>query len=368
MAKYKKRADGRYQAYLDIGHDDNGKRIRKVIYAHTISEMEEKLLKAKVERQSGCLVNSPEMYLEEYALIWLKTYKNDKRTNTIAMYSNIIDKHIIPALGHFKLKDIKRSDIQMAISERKEHYRICEQFRLTLKQIFESAIDDKLLASNPCTKIVLPDKPRSNKRALTDIEKEAIKKADFSDRERAFIYLIYFFGLRREEALAVISSDFDFKKRTLRINKAIVFDKNIGKLEATKNNSSDRMLPIPDSVIPFFKEYISKLDSLYLITKLDGGMMTQSSYVKMWNQITKKMNDSVATEQEKKLKIKPITGLTAHIFRHNYATMLYYSGISIKKAAQLMGHSNTKMIMDVYAHLDDEKENVVDRINNMMVL
>lgn len=368
MAKYKKRSDGRYQAYLDIGHDEDGKRIRKVIYARTISEMEEKLLKAKVERQGGCLVSTSEMSLEEYASSWLKTYKSDKRTNTVAMYKNIIYKHIIPALGHYKLKDIKRSDIQMAISERKDHYRICEQFRLALKQILESAVDDRLISSNPCSKIVLPDKPRNTKRVLSDIEKEAIKKADFSDRERAFIYLIYFFGLRREEALAIIASDFDFKEKTLRINKAIVFDKNTGKLEATKNISSDRTLPIPDIVIPFFKEYIKKLNSLYLITKLDGEMITQSAYVKLWNRIITKMNDSVTTDQEKKLKQYPITGLTAHIFRHNYATMLYYSGISIKKAAQLMGHSNTKMIMDVYAHLDDEKENIVDRINQIVAL
>lgn len=43
--------------------------------------------------------------------------------------------------------------------------------------------------------------------------------------------------------------------------------------------------------------------------------------------------------------------------------MLYYSGISIKKAAALMGHTDTKMIMQVYAHLDDEKEQTSEKIN-----
>lgn len=64
-----------------------------------------------------------------------------------------------------------------------------------------------------------------------------------------------------------------------------------------------------------------------------------------------------------KKEICPITDLTAHIFRHNYATILYYSGISIKKAAALMGHTDTKMIMQVYAHLDDEKEQTSEKIN-----
>ena len=88
----------------------------------------------------------------------------------------------------------------------------------------------------------------------------------------------------------------------------------------------------------------------------------------MWESIVNKMNVAESTDDEKSMKQKPINGLTAHIFRHNYATMLYYSNISLKKAAQLMGHSDTKMIMDVYAHLDDKQENVVNKINDLIAL
>lgn len=368
MAKYKKRADGRYQVSISVGHDDKGKLIRKVIYARTISELDRKVTELKYKLQSGTLVKSPDTLLKDYALAWLETYKSNKRTNTIAMYNNIINKHIITALGHLKLKEITRSDIQFAITDRSEHYRTCEQFRMTLKQILDSALEDNLITFNPCSKIELPEKPRHTKRALTEREKDALKKAVFSPREQCFINLIYFFGLRREEALAIIPSDFDFKSSTLRINKAIVFNGNAGQLEPTKNATSDRTMPIPESIKPFFKSYIHDLKYLYLIYKTDGGIMTQSSYVKMWQSIIKKMNAAVITDTELKLKQTPISGLTAHIFRHNYATMLYYSGISLKKAAQLMGHSDTKMIMDVYAHLDDKQEQVTSKINSNIAL
>lgn len=101
--------------------------------------------------------------------------------------------------------------------------------------------------------------------------------------------------------------------------------------------------------------------------------MTHSSYVKFWNGIIKELNRAVMTDSQwqavesmpKNIRAKnrPITGLTAHIFRHNYATMLYYSGISIKKAAALMGHSSTKMIMEVYSHLDEEKEQTLEKLD-----
>ena len=48
--------------------------------------------------------------------------------------------------------------------------------------------------------------------------------------------------------------------------------------------------------------------------------------------------------------------------------MLYYSDISQKKAVELMGHSDLKMIMEVYAHLDEKKEAVQAKINKAIAL
>lgn len=75
----------------------------------------------------------------------------------------------------------------------------------------------------------------------------------------------------------------------------------------------------------------------------------------MWGRIIKKMNASVTSDKEKSIGAEPITSLTAHIFRHNYCTMLYYSCISQNEAVELMGHTDIKMIMKVYAHLNEKK-------------
>ena len=368
MAKAKKRADGRYQQSISIGRDENGKLIRKVVYGTTRAELEQKVTELKLSLNSGKFVKNGDTMLIDYARAWLSTYKVNKGINTQAMYENIIEKHIEPSLGHYTLSEIRRSDIQQTISERSDKYRTCEQYRITLKQILDCAVEDGIIASNPCTRIELPTKPRSTKRALNDLEKQAISTAAFADMDKAFVWLIYFFGMRREEALAIMPADFDFKAMLLHVHKAIVFDGNTPVLSVTKNATSDRYINIPEQAVPFFKTYIANLKSMYLIHKENGELLTQSAYTKMWRRILKCMNEAVITEAEKKMNIKPISGLTAHIFRHNYATMLYYSGISIKKAAQLMGHANTKMIMEIYAHLDDEKENVSEKINNVISL
>ncbi|WP_278627150.1 tyrosine-type recombinase/integrase [Thomasclavelia cocleata] len=47
--------------------------------------------------------------------------------------------------------------------------------------------------------------------------------------------------------------------------------------------------------------------------------------------------------------------LTPYIFRHTYTALLYYSGTRLKDAQYYMGHSDSKMLNEVYIHLDKHK-------------
>ena len=55
---------------------------------------------------------------------------------------------------------------------------------------------------------------------------------------------------------------------------------------------------------------------------------------------------------------------TCHQLRHSYCTMLYYTSVKIKKAQELMGHSSADMVYNVYTHLDEERENVDETLND----
>ena len=62
-----------------------------------------------------------------------------------------------------------------------------------------------------------------------------------------------------------------------------------------------------------------------------------------------------------------ISGLTAHVFRHNYYANLCYQipTVSIKRIAQLLGDTE-KMVLDVYNHIILEKEDASKAVNNAM--
>lgn len=367
MAKYKKRKDGRYCTNVYTGeYGNNGQRIKITLYAKTIRELDSKVIELKYKLQNGGYIKSKNMHFSEYANSWYETYKSQKRTRTKQMYNYVLETYIKPEIGNLPLDKIVRSDIQNIIKKNYSHRRTCEQIRLVLNQIFRNAIDDDLLIKNPVTRIELPNKTLSSKRALTQVEKTAIQKADFNNRERAYIYILFYCGLRKCEALALTKMDFNFKRKEVSVNKDLIFVHNNPVIEDTKNAYSVRSIPLPDEAIPFLKIYLKDLPGIYLFTCADGKRpITESSYKRLWEGISKKINVAACSEAELAINSEKISGITAYTFRHNYATMLYYSGISLKKASEYMGHCDTKMILNVYSHLDEEKENAKEKMRSI---
>ena len=146
----------------------------------------------------------------------------------------------------------------------------------------------------------LPAYKSKEKRALTDLEIKAIKTADFTDREKCFVYLLYGCGLQRGEALALTKYDISLEKAEISISKSIAFDVNKSYIKETKTVRGQRTVPMLGYLHSFLKNYIKSVDS-YLITKADGSMSTQSSFDRMWEQIIKKMNIAVGGTDEIKL-------------------------------------------------------------------
>lgn len=354
MAKYKKRADGRYCANVQIGYDGGtGKRKYKTIYAKTIAELEQKKAEILIQREQGTVIDNKSVTVSEWSLKWLETYKSNKAYTTYALYQSILKNHIVPEIGHIKLKDLKQLDAQRLINSRADKKRLCEQIKLTLNQIINTAIDNNLLNKNVCKNIELPNNQKVEKRSLTKEEIQQIKNADLSIKERAFITVLLCAGLRRGEALALNKDDIDTKNQIININKAVYHDnKGAAHLKEPKTKTSARKVIISFYANEILKNYLETLDGEYLFTlatKKDT-LMRRKSFTRFFDTIKDKVN---------------IKDLTSHMLRHTYATNLYYAGVDIKQAQQLLGHSNVKITLDIYTHLQTNEQDIIDKLNKL---
>ena len=356
--KYKRQKDGYYHTRVwDGTFTDLGKKHYKELRSSKSSkDLETKVRLHNEALNAGKYVIKSDTTFVEYARMWLDTYKVDASLNTRRMYENIIYKHLCDITT--PIGGLNRSCL-VAVADKSKGDRTRQQIVLTLKQIAKSAVRDKLLSQATFEDIftdTIKVKYKSpEKRALYAYEKDAIKKACFGESEKAFVTLLYYCGLRRGEAIALTTKDVDITAGTVTINKAVCFDVNTPVVKDTKNETH-RVVPLPNEAILALKSYVESCNG-YLFHMKDGSLITKSSLDKMWRRILRDLNDVSA---------QPITGLTPHIFRHNYCATLcgQIPKISINRIAELLGDSK-QMVIEVYNHSTESKQQVNDVINNV---
>jgi len=374
-AKYKKNERGEYTARVwDGTYNRDGSKHRKKLTSKKSSADLERIVadfKDKVNNREVSVYSG--QTFTEYAYEWLSISKSAKEQNTRAMYANVIKVHLSD-YDNLLLVEFTHSHFQQAINLQLDHPRTCQQIYITVKQIIKSAVRDHILPKSAiddiCDDISLPKYTKSDKRPLTALEKEAFFNARLDDRKLAFVSILYYCGLRRGEALALSPSDFDWTKNEVRVRNVIVFDKNNGTPTVKpypKSNNGIRTVPIPDAGIAKIKPFVDGNNDPYLFHGQNSDLMTLTAFIRMWQSIIASMNAACGynANAKKDRQEKPITGLTPHIFRHNFCTSLCYEipKISTKMIARLLGDSE-RMVLEVYSHIKEDQEDLTGSLNS----
>lgn len=369
--KYKKNARGEYETRIwDGTYNPDGSKHRKYLVSKKSSaDLERQVSALKQRVKEGGAVEYSEVSFGEYKQRWLTISKSSREKNTIAMYERILAR--LAFLDEYRLTDIRHSHLQQAINENAEHPRTCQQIALTFKQIIRMGVRDHLLPRSAIEEITegisLPRYIRTERRALTPVEKEAILTAELDAKKAAFLAILYYCGLRRGEALALSRFDFDWNKMTLSVTKTLIFSPYPEIKPYPKSKNGIRIVPIPAAAVPRIRPFVEASDGGCLFHVRSGSMMTATGYDRMWRSILVSLNAAAGYNANQKIgkPEKPIQGLTAHILRHNYCTELCYQvpSISTKMIARLLGDTE-KMVLEVYSHIVEEKEEVDKTIND----
>ena len=334
-AKYTRGPDGYFKTNVWDGtyKKDGRKHYVSIRSKKSSADLEKKRIAFEESVRDRTNIRQSDISFMAYTREWKRVYKDGRAHNTREMYENVIEKHLI-ALDGVKLQDIGRIHLQMVLNNASGKDRTCQQISMTFFQILKSAVADNLFSANVYETIrnntdSIKYKP-NEKRPLTEYEKEALFTAEYKyASDQVFAYLLYGCGLRREECIALTVFDFNLSDQSVSVNRAHEFVKGKPQQKDPKTCNGFRTLPIPEKILPVVRAYVESLKAsgkTYLFATQRGEPATLSCYRRMWERIKKK---------KKKSTNEPITGLTAHVFRHNYCTMLCYQipKISIKRIA-----------------------------------
>lgn len=363
MQKYKKRADGRYLAQIQIGYQSNGKPKYKNIYARTLSELDAKIVDFKADLNKGIVIDDKKLTVEKWAEIWLDTYKTNIGYNTRVRYCNIINQQIKPYLGAVRLSKLKLAEVQRlinALAADGYSYSTMKKVKETLGQMFKQAILNGYVYINPVDGVQLPPATASERKPLT--ENDIIKLGFFCKgyKHGALIMTLLYTGVRRGELLALTWDDINFSKNTISINKAVEFRNNQPYIKQPKTKKGIRTVPMPSILIPYLEKLKETATSDFVFVTTHGQPHSDTSIKRLWNGFLRDYNRFLHFEKKEVV-------FTMHQFRHTYATIMYRAGVDVKTAQEFLGHSSINITLDIYTHLEEvTKQKGADKLNEFI--
>lgn len=352
----RKRKDGRWEGRYVAGHDANGKEIRKNVLGKTQAEVKDKLRKAIEEAKYLDVAKADEYTVERWVKTWFEIYsKPNLRESTQERYLNHIEYHIIPEIGHIKLRKLTVRDIQVMYNNVRDHGRVLKgpndkrdkslsasyihSLHRMLKMCLERAVKEELLIRNPCDNVVLPKVEREEMKIL----KPENIKAYLAEAERRgclpMMFLELCSGLRKGELAALLWEDLDIENKTISINKQATRVKGGGvKVTRPKTATSIRKEPIPQQAVDLLiHEHEKHPDSPYMFpSPVTGDMLYPDSL----NDINEKILDAIGVER-----------VRFHDLRHTFATIALQSGVDIRTVSGMLGHADPGFTLRTYTHV-----------------
>src|SRR5215216_5980192 len=211
-----KRKDGLFQGMYTAQTPDGPK--RKYIYGRRKKDVERKLAEAMGDAARGIVFDAGTLTVGAWLDAWLSTCVKplvdaDKLAySTYKRYAGIVGKHLKPALGHRKLKDVTRAEVRKLYASKGETLspRSVDYIHVTLQTALSRAVRDDLIARN----VAEGERPRSSRdrrsddvKALSPAQVRALLDAARGTRNEALYIVALHTGLRQGELLGLKWSD-----------------------------------------------------------------------------------------------------------------------------------------------------------------
>ena len=358
-----------YRANVYLGVDQvTGKKVKTKVTGRTQKEVKQKANQEKIAFQKAGSTRQKAITIKNYqelATLWWESYKNTVKPNTQGNVRALIDNHILPTFGEYKLDKLTTPLIQSIINKLADkanrgeegaflHY---DMIHALNKRILQYGVTMQAIPSNPARDVVLPRNTQKAKRQkLKHFDNQELKKflvyLDNLDSCKSRYYYdvtLYKFllatGCRINEALALSWSDIDLDGAIVHITKTLNRDLEIN---SPKSKSSYRDIDIDQETVSMLKQYkLRQTKDAWKIGQSESVVF--SDFIHEYTSIVK-LKKRLLTH----FKRADVPNIGFHGFRHTHASLLLNSGIPYKELQHRLGHSQISMTMDTYSHLSKE--------------
>lgn len=303
------------------------------------------------------LINSISQFFsilfKNFVEIYLESMEHRIKENTLMTKQNIFYHHIVPYLGEMKLDEITPKDIihwqDQVMKDNNYKQTYLKAIHNQLSALFNYAVRFYGLKSNPARLAGnMGIEEVDETKFWTKEEYLTFSRAMMNKEESYHAFeILHWCGIRLGELLALTAEDFDFEKKTLRINKSYQHIKGKDVITTPKTRKSNRVLTLPDFLAEEMQDYISRLPYL----KVDDRIFT----------ITK---SGLHHEIDRGCRETGVKRIRVHDLRHSHVSMLIEMGFSAVNIANRVGHESVKVTYR-YAHMFPNKDLMIAKKLNI---
>lgn len=284
---------------------------------------------------------------------WLKNKENSIKIQSYQKYEAIIFK-IKEELGELVTYDLQDNHF-ISFFQIQNDKEVSISVQKTMLYVINASLTFGY-KSKCCNYIDLKDiklKTLPNKiQVFTKEEQKLIEdkiKEKMNIRKLCLLLCLYT-GLRIGEICGLKWEDVNFNGKSLEVKRTIERIKNTD--EATKektiliastpkSDTSNRIVPIPDFLIPFLQEFKTK-DQYYILSNSEK-LYDPRQFESFYARFLKKCNVNYAN---------------FHTIRHTFATRSIESKMDIKTLSEILGHSSIEITLKLYVHPSYELKKV----------
>lgn len=283
----------------------------------------------------------PELSLVHFSTVasrWLSDGRS-KRQASVDRDRSIISNHLDPIFGQRPIGAIKPPAVQAAVDSWTTTYSPSTVVRhyACLRAILTYAEASEMILRTPCRGIRLPQVRRVDRPLLTPDDLERLSDV-LGPEQGLFMWCGAVLGLRWAEVAGLTLDHLDYSAGEVIVDRQL---SRSGDLVRPKSEAGTRVLSCPswlldDLVVHCSRKGPSKAEGgTFVFTNEIGGPLAYSNWRRrIW----------VPACDEAHLG-----GLRFHDLRSLAATALVASGADVKTAQTRLGHSSSRMTLDIYA-------------------
>ena len=298
-----------------------------------------------------------DMSFEAFTELYIRDMKSRLKENTWLTKEHIIRTKILPYFGKLKISEISTKEViawqNEMLAYRDEKKKPYSQTYLKtlhnqLSAIFNHAVRYYELRSNPAAKAGNMGS-EEHKEMLFWTKEEYLKFIDAMMDKPMLYYafeILYWCGIREGELLALTPADFDFEKKTLRINKSYQRLQGKDVITTPKTKKSNRVIQMPDFLCDEMQDYFKQLYGL----EPDSRIFPLTKH-------------TLKRGMEFGCKAAGVKIIRIHDLRHSHVSLLINMGYSAVAIGNRVGHESVEITYR-YAHLfPTVQKEMADKLN-----